>query len=440
MRDTESIEYAYHDLPTADLNRIVVKHDVITRHWEQYWNGNSDVQHILDNRSNANLALREFQTRSKPIIAHMVQQFQRKQAADASKRTSTAKTGILDTTTMINYRWSEDIFLKNEVHPDGKNHGLVIFLDWSGSMSTILQDTIDQLLILVEFCRQAGIPYDVHAFTSIIFNENNAVGNDWDRHKENALLEDAAKQWATTDGSLKPHMFQLLNFLSSKQNNRTHTEAVKNLYYLGRAGYYAPRGFGLGSTPLNEAILAALDLVPEFQSANNVQICNTIFLTDGDGHSIIGRWPGGYGNKNFITDQKTRKTYAVSDNRGDTPALLQLLKDRTGCNTVGIRLHDSKNIKGLHYRFWTGLGWEEQNKMFEAANVAYRKDHHFVVESEGYDLFLVVKGNLKVETDALEDLSDNASTTRIRNAFIKSGNRKKSSRVIANRVVDLIAV
>jgi len=437
MRDTESIEYAYHDLPTADLKRIVVKHDVITRHWEQYWNRNSNAGHISDYRSNANLALREFQTRSKPIISHMVQQFQRKQAADASKRTSTAKTGILDTTTMINYRWSEDIFLKNEVHPDGKNHGLVIFLDWSGSMGEILRDTIDQLLILVEFCRQAGIPYDVHAFTSSIFVENNAVGNDWDRHKENALLEDSAKQWATTDGSLKPHTFQLLNFLSSKQNNRTHTEAVKNLYYLGRCGYYAPRGFNLGSTPLNEAVLAALDLVPEFQSANNVQICNTIFLTDGDGHSIIDR---GYGTKNFITDQKTRKTYAVNTNRGDTPALLQLLKDRTGCNTVGIRLHDSKNIKSLHYRFWTELGWEERDKMFEAANVAYRKDHHFVVEGPGYDLFLVVKGNLKVETDALEDLSDDASTTRIRNAFIKSGNRKKSSRVIANRVVDLIAV
>jgi hypothetical protein len=446
MRDTESAEYAYYELPTADLNRIIVKHDVITRHWEQYWNENNNAHNgcVMDLRSRANLALREFQTRSKPIISHMVQQFQRKQAADASKRTSTAKTGILDTTTMINYRWSEDIFLKNEVHPDGKNHGLVIFLDWSGSMSTILQDTIDQLLILVEFCRQAGIPYDVHAFTSSIFVSESVNEPNWDRDrdKENALLDEAAKQWTTTERSLKPHTFQLLNFLSSKQNNRTHIEAVKNLYYLGRSGYYTPRGFRLGSTPLNEAILAALDLVPEFQAANNVQICNTIFLTDGDGHGIIGRGYGGYNNKNFIADQKTRKTYAVNANRGDgdTPALLQLLKDRTGCNTVGIRLHDSNSIKGLHYRFWTSLGWEDQNKMFQAANEAYRKEHHFIVESEGYDMFLVVKGNLKVETDALEDLADDASTTRIRNAFIKSGNRKKSSRVIANRVVDLIAV
>ena len=65
----------------------------------------------------------------------MVQQFQMKQAADLDARTSFAKTGVLNTNNMINYRWSEDIFLKNEVHADGKNHGIVMYLDWSGSMS-----------------------------------------------------------------------------------------------------------------------------------------------------------------------------------------------------------------------------------------------------------------------------------------------------------------
>ena len=49
-------------------------------------------------------------------------------------------------------------------------------------------------------------------------------------------------------------------------------------------------------------------------------------------------------------------------------------------------------------------------------------------------------GDLKVETDALTALPEDASNTRIRNAFIKGGNRKKSSRVIATRLVDLIAV
>ena len=96
----------------------------------------------------------------------MVQQFQMKQAADADRRTDVTKTGVLDTTSMINYRWSEDIFLKNEVHSDAKNHGMVMYIDWSGSMSGILKDTVEQLLVLVEFCRKVGIPYEVYAFSS----------------------------------------------------------------------------------------------------------------------------------------------------------------------------------------------------------------------------------------------------------------------------------
>jgi hypothetical protein len=49
-------------------------------------------------------------------------------------------------------------------------------------------------------------------------------------------------------------------------------------------------------------------------------------------------------------------------------------------------------------------------------------------------------GELKVETDAFEELPEDASNTRIKNAFMKGGNRKKSSRVIATRLVDYIAV
>ena len=67
---------------------------------------------------------------------------------------------------MINYRWSEDSFMKNEVHADGKNHGIVMYIDWSGSMHNIIADTVEQLLILTEFCQKVNIPFDVYAFSS----------------------------------------------------------------------------------------------------------------------------------------------------------------------------------------------------------------------------------------------------------------------------------
>ena len=97
----------------------------------------------------------------KSTVNQMAQQFNMKMSADVDRRTSTAKTGLLDTVSMINHRWSEDIFLKNEIVTDGKSHGMVMFIDWSASMRNILDDTAKQLFILIEFCRKELTGYKV---------------------------------------------------------------------------------------------------------------------------------------------------------------------------------------------------------------------------------------------------------------------------------------
>ena len=446
LRDSEAGEYRYYDVPKADLSKVIIPSSEISKLWDEWWSG-SRASHYTEERNIADTLRTEFYNNSKAIVNHMVQQFQQKQAADAAKRSYTSKTGVLDPVSMINYRWSEDIFLKNEMHSDGQSHGIVMFLDWSGSMSHILQDTVEQLMILVEFCRKAGIPYDVHAFTSNPF----VKGLHSDSHERHKAEEEAYKkcenQFLTGENTLTPHSFQLLNFLSSKQNAKQHSQAIRNLYYLAvNNAYRSPGSLGLGSTPLNEAIVAALEIIPEFQNAHGVQIVNTVFLTDGDGHEIVRYRPTsqeywGKDNKVFITDPVTRKSYACSAmGRGNTSALLNILRDRTKSSTIGIRLHPSNSIKGLQYRYFhTSENWEQNNKDFQEACTSYRKEHHFACENDGYDLHLVVKGNLKIETDPLEKLDDGATNAKIRNAFIKGGTRKKSSRVIANRIVDIVA-
>ena len=57
-----------------------------------------------------------------------------------------------------------------------------------------------------------------------------------------------------------------------------------------------------------------------------------------------------------------------------------------------------------------------------------------------YNESFVIQGNTEVTTDAMENLDSDASMTRIRNAFIKGGNKKKSSRVIATRMVEIFSV
>ena len=63
-----------------------------------------------------------------------MKEFECRKAADSYARASTARTGVLDTSNLHTYKYNEDLFKKVSVIPDGKNHGLIFVLDWSGSM------------------------------------------------------------------------------------------------------------------------------------------------------------------------------------------------------------------------------------------------------------------------------------------------------------------
>jgi hypothetical protein len=139
-----------------------------------------------------------------------------------------------------------------------------------------------------------------------------------------------------------------------------------------------------------------------------------------------------YKGKSFITDKNSKKNYEIDYNKreGETMALLEMLQDRTGCNTIGVRLHASANIRNMRYSF--------PEEKFEKAAQEYRKNNFTTLESS-YDEYFLVRGDLKVETDVLDNLDEGASYTRLKNAFIKGGNNKKTSRVIATKMVDIFA-
>ena len=90
---------------------------------------------------------------------------------------------------------NEDLFKKVTVLPDGKNHGLVFILDWSGSMSREMLDTVKQLYNLIWFCKKVSIPFDVYAFT-----------NEWKRREQ-----DPSGQWNPIENEL-PYEPQEYNF------------------------------------------------------------------------------------------------------------------------------------------------------------------------------------------------------------------------------------
>ena len=437
MRDDSAYSTSYSTLPKMNLEHCVVDWKTISDDLSTWYSKYDENYQNMFTESRG--ALQSFLNKSKPTVMHMVQQFQMKQAADADKRTDIAKTGVLDTTTMINYRWSEDIFVKNEIHADGKSHGMVMYVDWSGSMSGILQDTVEQLIVLVEFCRKAGIPFDVYAFSSnqFINGQHDRYSDEW--NKEIERVEQIQQYEKVTEESLRPHTFQLYQYLSSDMNARQFKAALMNLWWVTQSQHSyrtVPCHYSLGCTPLNEAILCAIQQVPEFQAKHGIQVVNTVVLSDGEGHGIGMR--SYHREQSYLRDHSTRKTYEVGSGQGaETNTLVQVLKDKTGCNAISIRLHDAKNIKNLRWSFTDGS--ESENQRFERACGEYRKQNFTTMPNASYDEYFIVKGNTEVKFDALEELDGDASYTKLKNAFMKGNSNKKSSRVIANRIIDLIA-
>jgi len=90
-------------LPSCDLDHVIVTgKEIYGMLYTQC--ANKDVWGTIAQDS------REFISQSRSVVNILAKRFEMKKAADAHKRTMTAKTGTLDTVKMMNYKWSEDVF------------------------------------------------------------------------------------------------------------------------------------------------------------------------------------------------------------------------------------------------------------------------------------------------------------------------------------------
>ena len=131
----------------------------------------SDVLDYLNTRSEKKISIlaeatgKKLVSKSKNIVSHMAKEFEMRQTAQRSVHAFTGKTGKLDMNRISKYQIVDDVFKRATYLPEGKNHGVTILLDWSGSIASELGDLIEQSVILIEFCRKVQIPYRLYAFS-----------------------------------------------------------------------------------------------------------------------------------------------------------------------------------------------------------------------------------------------------------------------------------
>ena len=143
------------------LNRF---YQGVSNEWSTYDKANFKV---LKERiyGDAKSRLQRIKKESVKTVNHIAMEFERKKAADVYKKTLVTKSGVLDTNKMFSAKYNEDVFKKNTRIPEGKNHGLVMFIDWSGSMACSIGECIKQVIELSFFCKKVNIPFDVYSFS-----------------------------------------------------------------------------------------------------------------------------------------------------------------------------------------------------------------------------------------------------------------------------------
>ena len=211
-------------------------------------------------------------------------------------------------------------------------------------MADVLMSTLKQLYNLIWFCRKVGIPYDVYAFTS-----------EWNykSHRLNPIHKVEDTIHVADD-------FSMLNLLTSKVNNATAEQHMKNIWKLASSfrdhlGMTPPLLY-LSGTPLNEAIISLHEILPDFKKRNGVEKVNCVVLTDGEAQvpsrtvRLRRQWEEEDNIRNrritdntFLRNRKTGEIRRLSPYYSEfTKTLLDDLKASfPGINVIGFRIISS---------------------------------------------------------------------------------------------------
>lgn len=488
-------------LPTPNLDRMIQPWTRIAADMNEIYNENPNMRDMVDK---ATSLLRAENTRNVNI---MVREFERRRSAATHRRNRTGTRGVLDVNRLHAYKFSEDLFKSYTITKDGKSHGIVMFVDWSGSMNSVLGDTVNQMLSMALFCQKAKIPFEVYAFSTAFPAAFNGTS------KPSTWNSAENEVWSSNVGDYNCVNLVLLNLLSSEMNKKQFDEAIRNMLVLCMVTgspnihlqkacmdlkmetpyIYCPKHshYGLGGTPLNSAIVAAMDIVPAFRRKHSTQILSTIFLTDGgasdnigtsvvshhnvdeDGNSLPVATHVGWGNLSWIRHRSQRVSYKSTQihGRNSTDFLLNILRDVTSSRILNFsvvigcwdkwsrairrsssRIRPPYDVRHLfeekfckennmdRFEFNRNIDTAYLDKLAAWVEESAKNGVGIVSNVQGFDeIYIITSDSMKKNDDDFDDLDSNASITKIRNAFLKNQNKTSKSRVFLNRVAEQVA-
>lgn len=403
------------------------------------------LKDIKDNNMNAvneaSNSYSQMRRRNIGVVNHLVKEFNMKRSAELRVKTKTSKTGVICPVKMNTYRYNDDIFQRATSIPKGKSHGMIMYIDWSGSMNNQLLNTFEQTLNLLWFCRKVNIPFEVYAFS------DSTTANKWCVIDKNAKVE-------FEDNDIKTASFRLLQLFNSRTMKGNDFDLMAKAMIavtnnLSRRSYMGRMidGFKTSGTPLESAILCAPEIDSNFREKNRVEIVSNIFLTDGNGNGayvcnssrgLCGHVkPTTSGHYTYITDKVTKKIYKAedfTDMRFDD-ILFQRLRDVTGSNVIGMRLIGENSNSYARDAIIESIARPGDN--FSDMKLQWNKYKFATSKNSGLDMLFAFEmmqpkiGEIQTYSwDTLKDVGKSFKTAR---------HNTKESRFMLTQFMDIIA-
>ena len=437
----------YIEIPKkVDLDNHLVDWTVLHDWIDSQASDEEGVYDVVDND------YREFRQSSQKEVNYLVKEFECRKSADAYARAGESKTGVLDTTKLHTYLYNDDIFKKVTVVPDGKNHGLIFILDWSGSMQNELLATVKQLLNLTSFCKKVQIPFEVYAFTNEWYAAKRAIenvaGNNPDDYDYYGRTWDGLKK---NEFYIDSRFFHLMNFVSSRSNGKDYERMCRNLYreanyYRNYGGYQNTIGVGLSGTPLNEAIVMLNYILPEFKKNNDLQKVNVCILTDGEAcqsaygkeryddykdENIIRPYRLDWGNA--LRDRQTGRVYPEFEYDTVTNIFIQQVRDRNpNVNVIGFRILQGSQLSSFVQRYGSFESYSDIQKQ-------WKKEKSAIIPNPAAFTALYAINNSALNQSTELDVEVGAKKGDISRAFKKMLKSKSTNKKLLNSFVEYVS-
>ena len=378
----------------------------------------------------------DFLKRNDRYISLLVKEFEMKKAAKKYNNSKVSDTGNININKIYRYKTDDDIFRKAMIVPNGKSHGMIMLLDRSASMGESIAACIEQILVLVSFCRRVNIPFVVYGFSSSL-----SVGR-FDGRPQ-------GKQFSQEDDDLVFNQFNLREVINSNMGINEYNKALMGMMilqklYLERKA--TPNSENMSSTPLNQSLVAMNSIIKNFKKKTNVDIVNLVIVHDGEadatsgiyGEDIIDKCYSIHNDTVFIRDEESNIELRMKNDpkkNHTTSCILNILRKKYECNVIGFfvtpRIYKTRSIIKK-------MSILDEQKSFENL----KEDRYLEITSEGYDKFFIMLS----DTSAFDELYDfenyeikgNPTASKLSSALKKFNKKREINRAMVNKFISEI--